>query len=83
MSFHLFWSIRLTSVAGIRAAVLGLVGVGGQVAEHGLEAAALEVDVPRDIVVVQAVAGQILLADMIGRAGQPAQAGDIPVQAGN
>ena len=45
------------NVGSIGAAVLRLIGVGGQVVQHRLEAAALEVDVPADIVVILAKAG--------------------------
>ena len=51
-------------VGGIGAAVLGLVGVGGEIVQHRLEAAALEVDVPADIVVIQPKAGGGVLEDL-------------------
>ena len=45
------------NVAGIGTAVLGLISVGGQVVQNCLQAAALEVDIAADIVVVQTKAG--------------------------
>src|SRR5699024_8582912 len=43
-------------VGGIGAAVLGLVGVGGEIVQHRVEAAAVEVAVPAEVVAVRAKA---------------------------